>query len=299
MRIAVTGASGFIGRSLCARLSGAGHAVRALVRVPTEDLAALTSCEQVPVGDLQGFTAWPRALEGAKAVVHLAAYAHGRGADASLERLNVDATLAAARAARQVGTHFVFVSSVKVHGEQTRAPLTEASPLAPQDRYGESKARAEDSLRGIAGLRLTVLRPPLVYGPGVKANFRTLMAAVARGVPLPLASVDNRRSLLYVGNFADAIASCLTQPASIGKTYLIADGAALSTAQLCRDLGAALRRPARLFPFPPMWLPRKLAASLEIDDGAIRGELGWRPPYSSQAGLQAAADWWRRLESPR
>jgi nucleoside-diphosphate-sugar epimerase len=299
MRIAVTGASGFIGRSLCARLSGAGHEVRALVRSPSTELAALTGCEQVPTGDLEGFAAWPRALEGAQAIVHLAAYAHGRGADASLERVNVDAALAGARAASEHAAHFLFVSSVKVHGERTGAPLSEASPLAPQDRYAESKARAEEGLRGIAGLRLTVLRPPLVYGPGVKANFRALMGVVARGVPLPLASVNNRRSLLYVGNFADAIERCLLQAASIGKTYLVADGAALSSAQLCRELGAALARPARLFPFPPAWLPRKLAASLEVDDAAIRNELGWRPPFSRQAGLQATADWWRRLKSGR
>src|SRR5207248_9079285 len=133
---------------------------------------------------------------------------------------------------------------------------------------------AEERLRAIAGLSLAVLRPPLVYGPRVKANFLALMHAVNGGWPLPLASLENRRSLIFVGNLADAIIRCL----EARGTFLVSDGPPISTAALCRELGAALGRPARLFAFPSRLLPRKLAASLEVDDSAIRAALGWQPP---------------------
>jgi nucleoside-diphosphate-sugar epimerase len=288
MRIAVTGASGFIGRALCARLSRDGHAVRALVRAPMRDLGD----EQTVVGDLARFRDWSGALDGVQAVVHLAGYAHGRGDDAALRAVNVAATRAAAEAASAGGVHLLFASSVKVHGETSNAPLREGSPLAPGERYARSKLEAENALRAVAGLRLTVLRPPLVYGPGAKANFLSLLRAVARGMPLPLASIDNRRSLLYVGNLVDAIARCLGDGRAVGRTYLVADDAPLSTAALCRAIGEALGRPARLFPFPPALLPRKLAGSLELDHSAIRRELAWRAPHTTQEGLKATADWY-------
>jgi nucleoside-diphosphate-sugar epimerase len=283
MRIAVTGASGFIGRALCARLSRDGHAVRALVRAPARALGD----EQAVVGDLARFRDWSRVLDGTQALVHLAGYAHGRGDDAALRTVNVAATRAAAEAASAGGVHFLFASSIKVHGEISHAPLRESSPLAPGERYARSKLEAESALRAVAGLRLTVLRPPLVYGPGAKANFLSLLRAVARGWPLPLAGIENRRSLIYVANLVDAIVRCLDVPG----TFLVSDGGAVSTPQLCREIGEALGRPARLFPFPPALLPRKLAGSLELDDSAIRA-LGWRPPFTRQEGLKATADWY-------
>lgn len=182
---------------------------------------------------------------------------------------------------------FVFLSSVKVHGESSAAPFRANSPIAPQDRYAESKARAEEALRALPGLQLAVLRPPLVYGPGVKANFLALMKAVARGWPLPFASVQNRRSLLYVGNLAAAILACLHRQG----TFLVSDGAPVSTPQLCRELGAALGRPARLLAFPPGLLPGKLAGSLEVDDSAF----AWKRPFSREEGLRATARWFRDL----
>jgi len=216
-------------------------------------------------------------------VVHLAAIAHRRASPDELQRVNVDLAVETARKAAAAGARFVFLSSVKVHGEASVTPFREDSPLAPQDRYAESKARAEEALRAIPGLRLAVLRPPLAYGPGVKANFLALMKAVARGWPLPLASVDNRRSLIYVGNLAAAILACLEREG----TYLVSDGPAISTAQLCRELGAALGRPARLFAFPPALLPRKLSGSLEVDDST----LPWKRPFTRQEGLRATARW--------
>lgn len=256
MKVHVTGASGFVGRSLCPALAPAGH-------------------EQV-------------ALEQAQAVVHLAAIAHRRSSQEELQRVNVDLAVQTARKAAAAGAGFVFLSSAKVHGGvSTSAAFRADSPLAPQDRYAESKAQAEQALRAIPGLRLAVLRPPLVYGPGVKANFLSLLKAVARGMPLPLASVDNRRSLVYVGNLAAAILACLDTQG----TFLVSDGPAVSTPQLCREIGVALGRPARLFAFPPAWLPRKLSGSLEVDDST----LSWKRPFTRQEGLRATARWYLGL----
>jgi nucleoside-diphosphate-sugar epimerase len=179
-----------------------------------------------------------------------------------------------------------------VHGEHADSPLRENAPLAPQDAYARSKVEAEETLRGIAGLRLTVLRPPLVYGPGVKANFLALMRALASGLPLPLAGIENRRSLVYIDNLCSAILACLHDRA-IGRTYLVSDGAAVSTPQLCRALGDAFGRPARLFPFPGVLLPGSLRNSLEVDAGALRAELGWAPPVSFEEGLRLTAAWYR------
>lgn len=254
MRVHVAGAGGFVGRTLCPALAAAGH-------------------EQA-------------SLQQAEAVVHLAAIAHRRASRDELQRVNVDLAVQTARGAAAAGAHFVFLSSVKVHGEESRSPLHADSPLAPQDRYAASKARAEEALRAIAGLRLAVLRPPLVYGPGVKANFLSLMSTVARGWPLPLASIRNRRSLLYVGNLAAAILDCLGKEGS----FLVSDGAPVSTPQLCRELGAALGRPARLFAFPPALLPAKLSRSLEI--AQVEGS---KLPFTREQGLRATAQWFRGL----
>jgi nucleoside-diphosphate-sugar epimerase len=256
LKVAVTGASGFVGRTLCAALA-AGHEIVA--------------------------------AEKANAVVHLAAIAHRRASREELQKVNVDFAVQTAEKAAAAGASFVFLSSVKVHGESSIAPFREDSPLAPQDAYAESKARAEERLRAIPGLRLAILRPPLVYGPHVKANFLALLKAVARGVPLPLASIRNRRSLVYVGNLADAIIACLGKEG----TYLLSDGEPLSTAQLAREIGEALGRQARLFPFPTLFLPEKLTSSLEVEDSLIRRALGWKPPFTRAQGLRATAQWYR------
>lgn len=282
MRVVVTGASGFVGRALVPVLRARGHEVVPIGRDVT--------------GDIAGFVDWPARLSGADAVVHLAALAHARGIDeARLRAVNVDAALALGRAAAAAGVRMLFMSSVKVLGEETRgAPFDAASAPAPQDEYGRAKALAEQGLRAVPGLALTVLRPPLVYGPGVKANFLALLRAVARGWSLPLAGIANRRSLLYVRNLADAAARSLEAPAAAGKVWLLSDGAPVSTPTLCRALGAALGRPARLFPFPSALLPaRKLTQSLEVDDSAIRRELGWAPPCAFEEGVRRTAEWFQ------
>ena len=267
MKVALTGASGFIGSALRPALARQGHEVLAI------DARRSAGAS----------------LQATQALIHLAGIAHRHASRQELDDVNVRLTEQMARLALAAEARFLFLSSVKVHGEESHEAFSERSPIEPQDAYGASKARAEDSLRAIAGLQLTVIRPPLVYGPGVKANFLALMQAIARGWPLPLGSIDNRRSFIYVGNLADAIVRCL----ETDGTYLVSDGEAVSTPQLCREIGSALDRPARLLSFPPALLPRKLTASLEIDDRAIRERLGWQPPFTRAQGLRATAQWHR------
>jgi len=226
------------------------------------------------------------AMRGADAVVHLANIAYARAPEVELLRVNVQGSLERAQEAAASGVRrFVYLSS--------------ALAGRADDRYGRSKLAAERALAEVRGIELVVLRPPLVYGPRVKANFLALMRAIARGMPLPLASVNNRRSLVYVGNLVDAVALCLEAPRAAGRTLAVSDGAAPSVTELCRRLGEALETPARLFAFPPALLKlvppfRRLAESLEVDDSFLRGELDWRPPFSLQEGLRLTADWYRR-----
>jgi nucleoside-diphosphate-sugar epimerase len=238
-------------------------------------------------------------LRGADTVVHLAAIAHRRGVTPEeIRRVNVGLTEEIANAAARAGARLIFMSSVKVHGECSAQPFHESSAIAPQDDYAASKANAEALLRATPGLRLTVLRPPLVYGPAVKANFLALIDAIARGIPLPLASIKNRRSLIYVGNLVDAVLQCIAQPAAIGRTYLVSDADAVSIGELCMKLGTALGRGARLFAFPVALLElfppaRKLTRSLEVDTTAITGDLGWQPRFSIDEGLRRTVDWYQ------
>jgi len=222
--------------------------------------------------------------DGCDSVVHLANIAHTSASAADLQRVNVEGTIAQARVALAAGARrFVYLSSLKA--------------AQPDDAYGRAKLQAERALLGLAGLEPVILRPPLVYGPRVKANFLALLRAIDRGWPLPLASIENRRSLVYVGNLVDAILACLGGPAQ-GRTYAVSDGAPVSTPELCRAIGRALGRPARLFAFPGALLRlapglARLAQSQEADDRAIRAELGWQPPFSLEEGLRLTAQWYR------
>lgn len=302
MRVLVTGATGFVGRALMVSLVRAGITPRATLRRSTE----MGVGEAVVVGDIGPDTDWSAALTSCDAVVHLAARVHvlhEQAGDslAAFRRTNTAGTLNLARQAAAAGVgRFVFLSSIKVNGEGRDAPYTEADKPAPEDAYGQSKWEAEQGLRAIereTGLEAVILRPPLVYGPGVKANFLSLMRAVDAGWPLPLGAVRNQRSLLYLGNLVDAIRACLTHPAAAGQTFVLSDGAPLSSAELARALAIALGRPARL-PSVPLGLLRvgtrllgrggamnRLLGSLAVDDSLIRARLGWRPPYSLEAGM--------------
>ncbi len=263
------------------------------------------------MGDMDGKTAWGAALTAwtaCDAVVHLAARVHVMHDTATDPRAlyratNTDATLNLARQAAQTGVkRFVFVSSIKVNGEGRDEPYRETDAPVPEDAYAISKWEAEQGLWRIAqetGLEVVVLRPPLVYGPGVKANFRRLLDTVARGWPLPLGAVQNRRSLLYLGNFVDAIRTCVEHPDAAGQTFLIDDGRPVSTPELVRAVAHAIGRPARLLAVPVGVLEfaatllgkraavQRLTGSLWLDSSLIRTRLGWTPPFTLGQGLDA------------
>lgn len=322
-RVLVTGATGFVGRHLCDALLAAGHAVRALVRRPDAGLPPAVEC--APAADLHDGAAVAAALARVDAVVHLAARVHvmrEAAADprAAFRHTNVDGTRLLAEQAADAGARsFVFVSSVKAVGEATAAPWTERTPPAPLDPYGVSKLEAEAAARDVAdrrGLHAPILRFPLVYGPGMKANMLRLFALVDRGVPLPLGSVHNARSLLYVGNAAAAIVAVLRAPAAARETYFVSDGRDLSSPELVRAIAAALGRPARLVPVPPALfrtagragdlLARafpfplttaavdRLLGSLSVDSSKLRNTLPFSPPFTVEEGLRHTAEWFRR-----
>ena len=321
MRVLVTGANGFVGSALCRGLSRHGHMVRGAVR-SKEAAAASLAVPVVALGEIDEHTDWAAALVGMEVVVHLAARVHvlrDTVSDplAACRAVNVTATKHLAQLAAKIGMkRFVYVSSIKVNGEETSlAPFTEEDLPEPQDPYGVSKFEAEQVLLKIGqetGMEIVILRPPLVYGPGVRANFLRLMNWVERGVPLPLALVKNARSLLYLGNLVDAIVVSVEHPAAAGKIFLLADGEAISTPELIRHIGRALGRPARLWPMPEMLLRlvgrlvgktaevERLLGALEVDGSKIRRDLGWLPPFTLDEGLHKTAEWYhsekRRLD---
>jgi len=267
-QVLVTGATGFIGRALCAE----------------------KNFETKPL-DLRR-PAWERDLAGAEVVVHLAGVAHTRASDALYEEVNVRATQRLAIAALEAGVRrLVFVSSIKVNGEATPIdrPFRAADTPNPQDEYGRSKWRAEQALASLSGMEVVIVRPPLVYGPGVRANFLRLLQLVDTGLPLPFGSIRNRRSFVFVGNLVALLRRCAEHPAAAGKTFLAADGEDLSTPELARRMAKALGRASRLVPFPPFLLPSKLAGSLVVDASEARSLLQWLPPYSVDEGLARTA----------
>ncbi|MCC7274070.1 MAG: NAD-dependent epimerase/dehydratase family protein [Alphaproteobacteria bacterium] len=299
MRVLVTGAAGFVGRALTARLAASGVAVVAAVR-----RAEGAPEGAVVVGDLAAPVDWSRALDGVDAVVHLAARVHvmrerAADPDAAFAAVNVAATRGLAEAARRAGVRrLVFVSSVKVLGERTLPgrPFRDGDPPAPEDAYARSKRDAEDVLVSIAGLETAIVRPPLVYGPGAAGNLRALARLVRSGLPLPFAGLDNRRSLVGVGNLATAIETCLRHPAAAGGRFLVADWHP-STAELVRALAAAAGRPPRLWPLPSALFRvlamlgggaalARLTQSLEVDASGLAA-LGWRPATPPAAELAA------------
>jgi nucleoside-diphosphate-sugar epimerase len=321
MKFLITGANGFVGRALCAELLLRGYSVRAAVRAADKFVG---DAEPVAVGDIDGATDWSEALCGVEVVVHLAARVHvmrETGADplAEFRRVNLEGTANLARQAAEAGVkRLVYVSSVKVNGESTAPIPTLALPLkgrvqnvftetdapSPQDPYGISKWEAEQILSRVSqetGLEVVIVRPPLVYGAGVKGNFAQMLKVLTKGIPLPLASIHNQRSLAYVGNLVDALIACATHPAAAGQAYLVSDGEDISTPDLLRKLGAAMGHPARLFPCPPALLKlagrltgksdqvERLLGSLQVDSGKIRRELGWTPPFTLQEGLRLTA----------
>lgn len=294
-----------MGLPLCALLVRAGIEVAAAVRHGNDELAAIAAngrLRQVPVGDLGASPDWSEALEGAGAVVHLAARVHvmkaaGPADHALFRRINVEATVRLATAAAQARVRrMVFVSTAKADAEAA-------------DAYSRSKAEAERALQEESrrlGLECVIVRPPLVYGPRVRANFLRLLRLVDAGVPLPLASVANRRSLVFVGNLADALRVCIDHPGAAGQTFAVSDGEDISTPELVRRIARALGRRPRLLPFPVTLLRLaarlggqeqaidRLTRDLVVDSSKIRTDLDWAPPYGMEQGLAQTAAWYRQ-----
>jgi len=303
VKVLVTGANGFVGSAVLDRLRRDGHAVRAAIRTAT----TLPPDVERTAGDLHPVRNWSDSLHRVDVVIHLAARVHVmREAVAEpldeYRRVNVDGTVNLASAAAAAGVRrFVYVSTLKVNGEAGR--FTESNQPEPTDPYAQSKYEAEVALRRIGSERrldVVIIRPPLVYGPGVQANFRVLMRAIARGVPLPLGAIRNQRSLVGIDNLVDFIMTCLAHPAAANETFLVADGEDLSTPDLVRRLARAMGRPSRLFPVNPSLLRLgaslcgrqdivdRLVESLQADITKARTRLTWSPPVSVDEGLVRA-----------
>ncbi|MDO9438437.1 SDR family oxidoreductase [Hydrogenophaga sp.] len=309
MRVMITGANGFVGKALCNEAIGRGFEVHAVQRGA---LSAQKGAGTFCIGSIDAQTRWAEPLQGVHTVLHVAARVHVMNDAASdplaaFREINTAGTLHLARQAAAHGVRrLVFVSSVKVNGESTTPglPFTATDAPAAQDAYGISKLEAEQGLRTIAaetGLEIVIVRPPLVYGPGVKANFASLVRAVHRGIPLPFGAVtNNRRSLVALGNLVDLLITCVDHPAAAHQTFLVSDGEDLSTAALIRRVGQAMGKPARLLPVPPVLLQlgataigkrdmaQRLLGSLQVDIAHTRNTLGWTPPIGVDEGLRRA-----------
>lgn len=305
-RVLVTGASGFIGSAVVAALARDGYAVRAAVRRP--HLSFPDGVEVVQHPDLAEAFDWQPLLQGVDQVVHLAGIAHtGRGVDrASYDRVNRQATAQLATAAAQAGVkHLVFVSSIRAQcGPAADHALTERDDPAPTDAYGASKLAAEEAVRS-SGVPFTILRPALLYGPGVKGNFALLARAAATRLPLPVKDFSNRRSLLGIDNFISALAFVLATPATIGETYVVADpGIPPRLSDVFATLRQARGRRALIMPMSPDYIElplrlfrradvwHRIGGNLRVDAGKLIA-AGWRPAHDTRGGLatmvQAAA----------
>jgi nucleoside-diphosphate-sugar epimerase len=307
--VLVTGAQGFVGLPLSAVLVKLGYQVRAAVR---GSFQVNEGQETLSVGDINGDTVWTEALADIAVVIHLAARVHvmnETAADAlsAYRKVNVEGTVNLAQQAVQAGAkRFIFISSIKVNGEGTVLghPYNEEQVPTPVDAYGISKYEAELALQQLAkdtGLEVVIIRPTLIYGPGVKANFKAMMGCLALGIPLPLGSIHNQRSLLALDNLIDLIQVCITHPAAANQTFLASDGEDLSTPELLTAMAAALGKTARLIKLPERLLmmgakllgkqamAQRLCGSLQVDSSKARVLLGWQPPVSVQEALYKVA----------
>jgi len=313
LHILVTGAGGFVGTALLRRLQAEPQfSIRAAVR-SVSGLDRPEGADWIETGDLAAVADWQAALQNIDVVVHLAARVHvmrDSAVDplAEFRRVNVEGTMNLARQALEAGVkRFIFISSIKVNGEATPPgqPYRADDAPAPEDAYGISKREAEDGLRELclnSTMEFVIIRPPLVYGPGVKGNFLSMLRWLDKGIPLPLAAIQNRRSLVAVDNLADLIRTCIDHPRAANQIFLAADGEDLSTPELLRKAAAALGKTARLLPMPAALLNvaarclgktaalQKLCGSLQVDIGKTRERLGWRPPLGVDQALRSAAE---------
>lgn len=305
MKVLVTGANGFLGQALCAALAQQGINVIAAMR----EQKSIAGYETTVIGEMHANTLWKGALKEVDVVVHLAARVHVMNENtqdplAAFRKVNVAGTLHLANEAAKAGVkRLIFLSSVKVNGESTLAgsPFTFKSVANPQDAYGLSKYEAEEGLKSIAkktGLEVVVIRPPLVYGNGVKANFANMLKLVKLGLPLPFGAIHNKRSLIYIENLTSFITTCISYPNAANNTFLVSDGEDVSTTQLLKACAFALNKSLWLIPVPQSWLAfvfkllgkasigDRLLGNLQIDNTHACQTLAWRPPYTLAQGLE-------------
>lgn len=314
MTILVTGARGFVGTAVRQALRRRGSSVRLATRLPI----VVDGVEATAVGEIDGATDWTQALAGVSTVIHLAARVHvmretSADGPAEFRRVNVRGSVRLACMAAALGVRrLVYVSSIKVNGEATTGrAFTPSDPPRPVDPYGVSKWEAEQALARVAaetGLEVVVVRPPLVYGAGVRGNFLRLMRLASLGAPLPLGAVRNLRSLVFVRNLADALVMCAAHPDAPGQTFLVSDGHDLSTTDLFERLARALGCRSRLFPVPSalvslvgQWTGRsaeveRVFGSLQVDSSSLCRALGWTPPHTVDDGLKETATWFHHLQ---
>lgn len=310
MRVLLTGATGFVGKRLAHRLDQLDHV--SLACAVRRSGSAVCGKEFV-VSELNASTDWAGALGRQDVVIHAAARAHVMKDEtedplAEYRRVNVEGTLNLARQAAEAGVRrFIFVSSIKVNGEQTPEgrPFNAEGAPAPEDAYGISKLEAEQALQALAeetGMEVVIIRPPLVYGPGVKGNFATMIKLLEKGLPLPLGTVHNKRSLVALDNLVDLIITCINNPEAGNQVFLAGDGEDLSTTELLRGIGKAMGKPVRLVPVPvgvlmfgsrllgKKTVAQRVLGSLQVDISKARNLLGWEPPLTVEEGLRRCFD---------
>jgi len=312
--VLVTGADGFVGKALCAEMVSRGWKVRASVRSREKMKSLPKEIGIIETGSIDPDTDWAHALDNVDSVVHLAGRVHVM-ADSSSDPLseyrivNTAGTEKLARSAASSGVRrFIFMSTVKVNGEGGEVPYCEDDIPEPSDPYGISKWEAEKIIKAIAnetGMEAVIIRAPMVYGPEVKANFLRLLKAVDRGIPMPLAGINKKRSMIYLGNLVDVIMTCMTHHEAGQKTYLVSDDYDVSTPELIRQIATALGKTGRLFSLPLFMLRLaglitgksqamdRLTGSLAVDTSKIKKELGWNPPFTLAQGLKQTAEWYK------
>lgn len=310
-RVLITGANGFVGNRLCGILPDRGYMVRAAVR----QFHPAMNCnlqDRIAVGDISQGINWTKALQDVDCIVHLAARVHVMK-DSTIDplveyrKINVDATLNLARHAAMAGVHrFIFISTIKVNGEQSSPgkPFTEKDIPAPCDPYGISKYEAEKQLRELAdktGMEMVFIRPVLVYGGGVKGNVASMMEYLCKGIPLPFGAIHNQRSLVALDNLIDLIITCINHPAAVNQTFFVSDGEDMSTTDLFRRMAKALDVSSKLVPVPEKLLMSgfivlgqralalRLLGSLQVDITKAKVLLGWSPPIKVEVALGDAA----------
>lgn len=314
--VLITGASGFVGRLICSQMLAKGWQVRGTLLASESPSDLIAGVEAVEIEPLGANTPLKHTLIGTDTVIHLAARVHIMRENSGnplkeFRAINTEGTDCLARQAVAAGVRrFIFMSTIGVNGDNSGDnPYTENDIPRPHNSYSVSKFEAEQLLLQISknsGMEVVIVRAPLVYGPGNPGNFLSLLRIISKGIPLPLASITNKRSLVYVGNLVDALATCVVHPEVAGRTYLVSDGEDVSTPELTRRIAKALCVTARLFPVPVSFMKlvaklsgksaavNRLTGSLTVDSSKIRRELGWAPPFTMDEGLRETAEWFKK-----